>query len=158
MDVREAALWLYVVLVSLVFGGALFERLVLVSAWSSAPPRSIRDWNLNPALKLDPGRYFRFVTPPLMVLAPVMLYITWSTDGAARTVMLMSTGATIVALIATFAYYLPTLTHITMRQGEGLDDGQLVRKARRWVALQYVRLALVAFAWLTALCAFRAGA
>ena len=38
------------------------------------------------ALILDPGRFFRFVTLPLLVLTPLELYLAWSTPSQARKV------------------------------------------------------------------------
>lgn len=155
MLMRERGLWMYVIFLSMLFGGALFERIVLVAVWSSDLPRSVRDWNGNPRLTIHPTAFFRQVTPFLIVLTPLEVYFAWTSTGPERSTLLLSTVLLIAVLVATLAYFAPTLARLTLHGGEGMDDGQIVRTARRWVALQYVRLGAVAVAWLASLEALR---
>lgn len=158
MDIRTDALWLYLLLVGPLLGGALFERLVLVPIWSADLPHSVRTWNPNPALAIDQRRFFAVVSPALMLLGPANVYFAATASGPGRWWLLVSACALTLVMVATIAYFAPTLHRLTIRRGEGMSDDALIRTARQWVALQWVRLLFVAVAFVTALEAFRLSA
>lgn len=156
MTFSEIMLWAYVVALGVLTGGALFEFRVLVHVWSSAPPASVRAWNPDPSAALDPPkRFFVLVTPSLMLLTPANAWSAWGALGPARPWLLASTALTFAVIVVTLAYFAPTLHALTVRRGEGLSDDVIVRRASAWVRWQYLRLAALIAAWLTALAAFR---
>ena len=149
-------LWAYAVMLGILTGGALFERLVLVSVWDSSPPDSVRNWNSDPRNALDPpGKFFKFVTPPVMLLMLVMFYIGFKSDYPFRCWLLTSASLVLVVIVSTLTYFAPNMEALTLRHGEGLDSETIVRKTRLWVSLQYIRLFVLILGWLAALQAFR---
>lgn len=152
----EFFLWAYVVMLGVLTGGALFERLVLVSIWASSPPDSVRNWNSDPRNALDPpGRFFKFVTPPVMLLMLIMFYIGFKGADLFRCWLLGSASLVLVVIVSTLVYFAPNMEVLTLRRGEALDSETIVKKTRMWVALQYIRLLLLIAGWLAALQAFR---
>ena len=152
MTLAQSLLWLYTLLVGTLFGGALFERLVLVSVWSSSPPESVREWNSHPRFKIDPsGRFFKFVTIPLMLLTPANAAVAWTSQAGWRDPLLLSTACLLVVIAATLAYFAPIIIALTYRHGEGMDEATIRRKVGAWVGWQYLRLALLLVGWVAAM-------
>ena len=152
----EILLWVYVVMLGVLMGGALFERTVLVHVWSSNPPDSVRSWNPNPKYALDPPRrFFMYVTLPMMILTPWNAFYAWHGVGPAHSWLLLSTGLVAFVILITVGYFAPVMISLTERRGEGMDSETIGRKVRAWVTLQYFRLGILFVGWLAALYAFR---
>ncbi len=152
MTMTEWFLWIYDIMCGLLLGGALFERLVLVSVWASAPPDSVRQWNNHPEYKLDPsGRFFKFVTLPLMLLTPINAWLAWRMGGSVGQWLLISTACVLVVIIATIAYFAPLIIILTYKNGAGLDDEAVRKKTAQWLGWQYLRLAVLAAGWIAGL-------
>ena len=56
---------------------------------------------------------------------------------------------TLIERIATFSYFIPTAVRLT--RAESLPSAKLEAMASQWIALNYVRAALVLTGWLAAL-------
>ncbi len=153
---QDILLWVYVIMLGILTGGALFERLVLVSVWASSPPDSVRNWNSDPRNALDPPRrFFKFVTPPIILLMFVMFYIAFKSENPFRCWLLTSAILTLTVIVSTLVYFAPNMHVLSLRRGEGLDSEAIVKKTRLWVALQYIRLLVLILGWISALQAFR---
>ena len=152
----DILLWAYVVMLGVLTGGALFERLVIVSVWASSPPDSVRNWNSDPRNALDPPRrFFKFVTPPIMLLTLIMFYVAFKSVDPFRCWLLASVILVLVVIISTLAYFATNMHALSLRRGEGLDSETIVKKTRLWVSLQYIRLTILILGWMAALQAFR---
>lgn len=120
----------------------------MVPRWLSSSGAD-RHWNADAARQDDTGRRFwAFVTTvPLTLLAVANLIFAWQIAGPAHAWWLAAAVLTIGDRVLTFFYFIPTLIKL-MRAP---DSTESVRKAFRWANLDYVRLAIVLAAWLTAL-------
>ena len=156
METSEIVLWIYVVMVGILMGGALFERAVLVHVWASDPPDSVRSWNANPKYALDPPRrFFMYVTLPVMVLAPCNAYFAFTSDAPWHKWLLISTGLVFFVILITLVYFAPVMIALTEKRGEGMDSETIVKKVRTWVGLQYFRLGILFIGWLAAIQALK---
>lgn len=86
----------------------------------------------------------------ITLLAVASLIVAWRIAGPVRAWWLAASILTIGDRVFTFSYFIPTMIGLI----HAPDSAESVRKAVRWAYLDYVRLAIVLAAWLTALNAF----
>jgi hypothetical protein len=84
------------------------------------------------------------------LLAIANLIVAWRFTGPARAWWLTAAVLSAGDRLFTFSYFIPTM----IRLMRAPDSTESVGKAVRWANLDYVRLAIVLAAWLTALNAF----
>jgi hypothetical protein len=152
MSTSTALLWLFVIFLGVTFGAGIYEMRVVVPHWLSSSGSAGRHWNADAARRDDTGRRFwAFVTTiPLTLLAVANLIVAWRIVGPARNWWLAAALLTVADRVFTFSYFIPTM----IRLMRAPDSTESVAKAVRWANLDYVRLAIVLAAWLTALNAF----
>ena len=100
----------------------------------------------------DTGRRFwAFVTTvPLTLLTVANLVAAWQASGAARAWWLAAALAATADRAFTFSYFIPTMVRLM----NATDSPDSVMAATRWSNLNYVRHAIVLFAWLASLRTF----
>jgi hypothetical protein len=128
-------LWLFVIDLGIAAGAALYERAVIVPMWL-ANPASIKT--------IDPGRKFwAFVTTvPLTLLTIANLVLAFRAHGPLQSWWLAASLLALLERAMTFGYFIPTA--LRMMKGE-------TAALPRWIALNYIRLALALVGWLAAL-------
>jgi hypothetical protein len=151
-SIARGLLWLFVIFLGITFGAGVYEERITVPRWMTSKSGSGPHWNPDAARHDDVGRRFwGFVTTiPLTLLTLASLVVAWRAAGPLRSWWL---AAAILALgdrIFTFSYFIPTMIGL-MRES---DSSESVVRASRWAKLNYVLVAIVLAAWLTALNAF----
>ncbi|HEV2719919.1 MAG TPA: DUF1772 domain-containing protein [Thermoanaerobaculia bacterium] len=145
-----AALWVLVILLGLQLGAGMYETLVIVPLWSSNPPSSIAVFFGQP-LRPDPGRRLWIYLSPLTAIVSIAnLGLAWFSAEPRRTWWLAGAACAVIVLAATFAYFVPAILALA----KSANDPAAAAKARRWVALNWIRAALLVIAWLAVLKAF----
>jgi hypothetical protein len=135
-------------------GAGIYEMRVLVPLWSSSPPHSIIAYDAQP-LRPDPGRNFWiFATTFLGLVSIANLFPAWRSTGMRRRWWLFGAGLTVLVIISTFGYFVPTLLKI---HGRDLPAGEVIAMTNWWVRLNWLRAALVFIAWVATLRAFSYG-
>jgi hypothetical protein len=149
-------LWLLVVMLGVEIGAGIYEARVLVPLWAGAPPDSVWDY-LTQELRPDPGRKFWAYSTTLVGLLGIANLVTaWRNKkipSKQRKWWLLGAGGTVAMIIATFAYFVPTLMRME-------DAGQAMVSAdvvNWWVRLNWLRAAVYMAAWLATLRAFSFG-
>jgi hypothetical protein len=148
----EALLWLFVINLGIALGAGLYESRIVVPHWISSAPDLVRHWNADAARRDDTGRRFwGFVsTGPLTLITLANLIAAWRASAPVRGWWLAAAIAALADRVVTFAYFIPTMVRL-MRAP---DSPESVAVALRWARLNYVRLAILLVALLTALRAF----
>lgn len=145
--VPDVLLWLFVVNLGIAFGAGLYEwRIVLPQWFERLPDRGIRV-NAAAMLATDPGRRFwGFVTTlPLTLLTVANGVVAWQCDDGRRYWWVAAVAITLVERIGTFFYFIPTAIRLTRANHD------MSGVAARWIAANYVRMALTLIGWLAAL-------
>jgi len=146
-------LWLFAINLGIAFGAGLYESRIVVPQWFRASPAADHEWNADAARQANVGlRFWIYVTTvPLTLLTLASLAVAWSIAEPARQWWLVSATASLIERVMTFTYFVPTM--IALMRAGALSSSAATSKARRWVALGYVRQLLTLIAWLAALAA-----
>ncbi len=151
-SISRALLWLFVINLGIPLGAGLYESRIVVPRWISGSSDGVQHWNAEAARRDDTGRRFwGFVTTvPLTLLTLANLIAAWRAPAPVRGWWMAAAIAAVADRAITFAYFIPTMVRL-MRAP---DSPESVAVAIRWARLNYVRLAILLAAWLTALKAF----
>ena len=143
---ESIALWALVIALGLQTGAGIYETRVIVPLWAAAPFAFF-----SQPLRPDSGKRLWIILSPITsIVSIVNLVYAFGAGEPRRTWWIAASAISTAVMIATFAYFVPTLLAIA-RAAEG-DD--VTAKAKMWVALNYVRAIAIIAAWLAALTAF----
>ena len=146
--VSRALLWLFVINLGVALGAGLYDSRIVVPRWIGAA----QHWNAEAARQDDTGRRFwgLVTTVPLTLLTLANLIAAWRAPAPVRGWWLATAVAALADRVITFAYFIPTMVKL-MRAP---DSAASAAVAIQWARLNYVRLAILVAALLTALRAF----
>lgn len=145
---KKIILWLFVIVLGITFGAGLYEARVVVPDWIN--PQDYF-WNADAAKRSDTGlRFWVYITSiPLTLLTLASLVSLKFSKGDLRKWWGFAAGAALIDRIMTFGYFVPTMLYL-MGQGNSTDR-VIVETAIFWSDLNYLRIAFVLIAWLTAM-------
>ncbi len=152
MTLYTTALWFYSVLASLVFGAGMYEIFVVHPAWSRQPPESLVGFVGSPVSRMNISAFWAPVTP-LYVLSGLAALAVALRAGRREMPLILSAVCAVSALAWTLAYFRPTIHRLLEDGGGTTPAGRPQSDARRWVRLNWIRVALVAISWWGALTA-----
>jgi hypothetical protein len=143
-QIAQILLWLFVILLGIVIGGALYEMRVTVPLWANSPPESVWYWemvrNANPQYVPNSGlRFWIFVTPTHTLLTVATLIAGWKIRGEHRKWLFASTIAIIILHASAFIWFVPTIGAIRDSQALGLSREWVIANTNLWVTLSWVR-------------------
>ena len=149
--VPEILLWLFVINLGIAFGAGLYEQRIILPQWFSRSSEPGVRVNSAAMRGTDAGRRFwAFVTTvPLTLLTLANLVAAWESHGQRHAWWLGAAVITLVERIATFSYFIPTA--IRLMRAETLPPATVEAMASQWMAVNYVRAALILLGWLAAL-------
>jgi hypothetical protein len=148
-------LWLLVIAIGIEIGAGIYEARVLVPLWSSSPPESLIAYQ-SQSMPPDPGRKFWiFATPLVGLLSLANLFPAWRSTGARRRWWLLGAGLSLLVVIATFAYFVPTL--IKLQRAAVLPGDEVIALITWWVRLNWLRAVVFFIGWLAVLRALSFG-
>lgn len=143
--IASFSLWLFVLGTALILGAGLYEALVVVPFWSAGVPASLAEG--NPLLRV-PMRYgqvfWPFFTPALGLIALLALVTSFGSSPRYLAWRLAATGLLLLVSIATLVYFRPAIIGLVVHHGAGRTPDAVNAEARRWVALNWVRVLAVA--------------
>ena len=146
MTLPTAALWFYSVMASVVFGATVYEALVVHPAWSRKPPESFAAFMGAPVGRMNIPAFWIPVAP-LFALSALAAVGAAATQGALNLMLVASAACAVIVVAWTLLYFRPTVTRFLEQQGGNAPAGRLRAEARRWIALNWIRVALVAVSW-----------
>jgi len=152
MTLYTTALWFYSVMVSLVFGAGMYEIFVVHPAWSRKPPESLVGFVGSPVSRMNLPAFWVPVTP-LYALSGLGALAVALWAGSREVPLILSAVCAVSAVAWTLAYFRPTIHRFLDDGGGNTPAGRLQSEARRWVRLNWIRVALVAISWWGALTA-----
>lgn len=143
----SSTLWLFVIGTALILGAGLYEALVVVPFWSAGAPASLAEGNPLLRVPMRSGQVFwPFFTPALAVIALLAVVTSFGAPPRQLGWRLAATGLLLIVSIVTLAYYRPAIIGMVVHHGAGRTPEALGADARRWVALNWVRVGAVAAA------------
>jgi len=145
LHVREPLLWANLLLISVMLGGAVYEMIVIDSAWTASLPES-----LGAIARIDPGRFWRAVGQWMSLGAMGALMANWKTVQRRRWLLISLICMTINFLTATL-YFVPLLKSIHSSEVEAMSS-----IVSRWTAGAWLRLTLMLIAFIATARSIRA--
>jgi len=139
-------LWVSVLAWGILLGGKLFDHVVLVGAWSAAPPESLNLLPYGPRFPVDTGDYFFPSSVALLVCSCGVFISAWRTPQSYRIRVFLPPLLLLVILVFTVLWFWPAnraLWHVAQGAPDAMQDTTaIVALVHRWVT--YDRLRIVA--------------
>lgn len=148
-------LWLAVLVSGPLLGAKLFDLVVLAGAWAADPPQSLKMMPYGKSWPVDTGVFFIPFSAALLVAGFGALVSGWKTPWRYRWLLCMPSAGIFCLLVLTVTEFWP-MNAALWYHGIGsvkdtLTDAQSITMARRWIALDWVRVAGGAVAFLAGL-------
>lgn len=151
-SIAKIVLWLFVVMLGIENGAALYEMSVITPLWGGSPPDSVTAFyyhnTVNPQQTLNAGgRFWIFATPFLGLLSIATLLTGRNTSSAHRKWRIAGAGLVFFLIVVTFAWFVPNILLLQSREVLTMDPERVANLANWWVTLNYGRaiLGLIAF-------------
>ena len=150
MTLYATVLWLYAVMASLVLGASVYESLVVHPAWSRKPPESFVGFVGAPISRMNIPAFWGPVAPlyALSGLGALVLAF-WARSPAVP--LIVSAACAVSVVVLTLLYFRPTIGRFVEAGGGNTPAKRLQSEARRWILLNWIRVAMVLVSWWGAL-------
>ena len=157
-SVARVFLWLFVIALGIELGAGLYETLVVMPLWQTAPPDSVIGYYqhnvANPQFTLNAGGRFWMVATPLVGLTAFAALVSgWRTPAEQRKWLIIGTVLAILVVASTFAWFVPNIIKLHS-QTMVMNADEITGLTNLWVRLNLVRIVVYSAAWLAALRAF----
>ena len=150
--VANGASWLLVAAFALVLGGQVFDTVVLVPIWSSAPPQSLSEWKKSPAADRVSPFFARLL--PVLLGASVLGLASALILGLRNRLALALTGLCGISHLGLiFLFFIPTNRALGFLPGESGDPSMFPQLIQRWLFWNRVRICLDAVGLIAAVVA-----
>lgn len=153
-------LWLAVIGGGILLGAKVFDTVVLAGAWNHDIPASLRYLPYGKDFPVDTGVFFIPVSALLLISTFGAAIAGWQTPWSYRRWLVIAAVALLAVLVFTVLVFWPMNQALWDfgRHRERVPDmsvGAAIALGRRWVMLDWGRIAVAAVVWLAALIAFR---
>ena len=146
MTLYGTVLLLYAVMASLVFGASVYETVVVHPAWSREPPESMIGFWGAPISRMNIPAFWAPVAP-LYALSGLAALVAALSAGGASVSLVVSVVSAVATVGWTLVYFRPTIGRFLETGGGNASAERLRSEARRWILLNWIRVAMVAVSW-----------
>lgn len=155
-SISQLTLFIFVIVLGIELGAGLYEALVVLPIWISAPPDSVLAYHAhnlaNPEFVLNSGRRFWMMSTPLTGLTGIIALLTGlKTAPRHRMWRTIGTVLAVIVVIATFVWFVPNLIKLLSDTVTTLPRDEVTRIATWWVRLNWLRAAVYFVGWIAAL-------
>ncbi|HEY0405503.1 MAG TPA: DUF1772 domain-containing protein [Pyrinomonadaceae bacterium] len=147
--IKEMILCLAIIFIGALFGGSLYDSIVMAPNFRVGVPQSLEHLRQFMAVA-NPGSFFRLIAPLTQISILISLILGWRRPVGRRWWLILALILVIVGDVITFTFHYPRnaiLFHDPMRT---LPE-TLERVAKEWAYGNYVRILLVGAAMVCAL-------
>ena len=146
MTLSATVLWLYAVMASIVFGASVYETFVVHPAWSRKPPESFVGFMGAPINRMNIPTFWVPVAP-LYALSGLGALVVALWAGSPAVPLIVSAACAISVVVWTLVYFRPTIGRFLEAEGGNTPAKRLQSEARRWILLNWIRVAMVGVSW-----------
>ena len=136
-------LWLWVLAVTILIGGGIFEHLVLTPLWAGSPPDSVTGWPYG----VVQAKFFGVVSPLCFLLSLALIIASWWMPRQQRKWALVAGIVMLLLGVATVSFFVPILQKTQATQGAGLSDEEITRLVNQFKTWNLVRWMLGISGW-----------
>lgn len=153
--VTRAFLWLAVLVGGPLLGAKLFDLVVLAGAWSADPPATLAMMPYGKAWPVDSGAFFIPFSAAMLIAGFGALIAGWRTPWRYRWLLCLPSIGILLLLVLTVVAFWP-MNAALYYHGIGspkdvITDAESIAMTRRWVALDWFRVAGATAAFVAAL-------
>ena len=145
--VSQTVLWLWVLAVTFLMGGGIFEHTVLTPLWAGSPPESVTQWQYGSVQ----GKFFRIVSPLCYLISLALIIFCWRMPRGQRNWSLVAALSTIVVGVATFAFFIPILQKTQATRGAGLSGDEITMLVNQFTSWNWARWIVIVGGWVAGL-------
>ena len=150
MSLYATVLRVYDLMATLVLGAGVYECVVVHPAWSRKPPESFVGFMGAPVSRMNlPAFWIPIV--PLYALSALGALVVSLRAGSPAVPLIVSAACAVSAVVWTLVYFRPAIQRFLEEGGGNTPPERLQSEARRWILLNWIRVALVAVSWWGAL-------
>ena len=153
--ITRAFLWLAALVGGPLLGAKLFDLLVLAGAWSANPPQSLAMMPYGKAWPVDTGLFFVPFSAAMLIAGFGALTAGWKTPWRYRWLLCVPSVGILLLLILTVTTFWPMNAalyyHGIGSPRDSVTDLESIAMTRRWILLDWLRVAGAAAAFLSAL-------
>ena len=143
LNVPLIVLWLWVLAVTILMGGGIFEHLVLTPLWAGSPPESVTQWQYG----VVQAKFFGLVSPLCFLLSLALIIASWWMPRQQRKWALVAGISMLVLGVATFTFFLPILHKTQATRGSGLSGEEITRLVNQFKVGNLARWMLSIGGW-----------
>jgi hypothetical protein len=136
-------LWLWLLAVTVLMGGGVFEHLVLTPLWAGAPPESVTQWPYG----VVQAKFFALLSPLSFLLSLAVIIASRWMRPRQRKWALVASLSVIVLGIATVSFFVPILQKTQGTRGAGLSGEEIARLVHQFKTWNWARWALAMGGW-----------
>ena len=138
-------LWLAVLVGGPLLGAKLFDLLVLAGAWGANPPSSLAMMPYGKAWPVDTGVFFIPFSAAMLIAGFGALTAGWRTPWSYRWMLCLPSLGILLLLTLTVLAFWPMNAalyhHGTHSPKDTITDSQSIAMAKRWILLDWIRVA-----------------
>jgi len=143
----RATLWLFVLSLTILTGGGIFEHVVLTPLWAGSPPESVTGWPYG-AIQ---GKFFRVASPLYYLFSLALIIGSWWMPRRQRGWALVAGLSGVMVMLTTAFFFIPILQKTQATRGAGLSGDEITRLVNQFVTWNWGRYALMIGGWAAAL-------
>lgn len=143
LNVPNVVLWLWLLGVTILMGGGVFEHTVLTPLWAGAPPESVTQWPYG----VVQATFFGIVSPLTGLLALALIVASWWMPRQQRAWALGAAVSSLVVGVATVAFFVPILEQTQGTRGAGLSGEEITALVNRFWNWNWARWAVSIGGW-----------
>lgn len=143
----QLVLWLWVLAVTFLMGGGIFEHTVLTPLWAGSAPESVTQWPYGGVQ----GKFFRVVSPLCYLISLALIVVSWRMAPRQRNWALAAAISSLIVGVATFAFFLPILQKTQVTRGAGLSGEEITLLVNQFKTWNWARWLVIIGGWIAGL-------
>ncbi len=143
LNIPLIVLWLWVLAVTILMGGGIFEHLVLTPLWAGSPPESVTQWPYG----VVQAKFFGLVTPLTGLLSLALIIVSWWMPRQQRKWALVAGVSSLLLGVATVSFFLPILHKTQATKGAGLSGEEITTLVNQFKTWNWARWILSIGGW-----------
>jgi hypothetical protein len=140
-------LWLYLLSLTILIGGGIFEHVVLTPLWAGSPPESVTAWQYG----VVQAKFFSIASPLYGLFSLALIIASFWMPTEQRKWALAAGICGIIVMLSTIFFFVPILSKTQATRGAGLSGEEITRLTNQFVNWNYGRYVLMIGGWIAAL-------
>jgi len=143
----QVILWLYLLSLTILIGGGIFEHVVLTPLWAGSPPESVTAWQHG----VVQAKFFSIASPLYGLFSLALVIASFWMPTQQRKWALVAGICGITVMLSTIFFFIPILSKTQATRGAGLSGEEITRLTNEFVNWNYGRYVLMIGGWIAAL-------